>query len=279
MIYPENVILVPKVIGWITAGLTRAIAQAQEPYLDIQRVHNPMLNDPWALPDNTWTITLPDAYIIVSFPPSTVEYESSNDRSFMAQEAATQTTYSLATVAYKTRMTPADFTANLLAFYQLLYTWNTDAILVDKVHPEDIAKTFLFNQTAPTYANRVSSNLVDPDLFLLGSRSYDVTALTAKLSQYTAAESNEVLYGTTSFFLKFPGDGYRWETSEQATQLLGVATGLSYSLCGYLLSVFTAPQLTLFQSQGWQARLAILSNSTLYGNAYFSYLIRRIINS
>lgn len=280
MIYPENTVLVPKVIGWINASLARAATQLQEPYISVKEVTNPLLDNPWGLPQNTYAIILPDAYIMVSFPPSSVEYQTPVDRSGMAQEAATQTTYSLASVTYKTRQDADDFSTNLLRFYQQLYTWNTDAIVVDKVHPEDVVRNLLFNQAAPTYATRAPTvGMIDPNLFLVGSRSYDVGALSTILTQYSALDVNHFLWKGVQVSFLYPSFGYAWDTSVEATVALGLSRGVSYSFCGYLVSVLSASQRSYFISQNWQVRIDILSSGAIYGNAYFSYLIRQVLNS
>lgn len=280
MIYPENATLVPKVIGWINDGLTRATAQVQEPYIGVKEVRNPMLDDPWALPQVTWVIDLPDAYIMVAFPANADEYDAPNDRLSMASEAATQTTYSLTSLTYKTRQTDDDFAASLLKFYQQLYTWNTDAITFLKVHPEDIVRNVLFNQPAPTFAARTANvGYVDPNLFLLGSKYYDATALVANLAQYANLESNAFLWKTQSVSFCYPGWGYTWDDSLSANRAMALALGISFSVSGFLLNTFTAAQMTQFLNQNWQARSDILASGAIYGNVYFSYLIRQIINS
>lgn len=278
MIYPENTVLVPKVIGWISAALARAKTQIQEPYISVKEINNPMYNDPWGLPDKSYAIVLPDAYIMVSFPPSLGEYTTNVDRLKMAQEAATQTTYQLATLTYKSAQDPDDFADNLLAFYQRLCTWNTDAILVNKVHPEDVVRHLLFAQAAPLYSARSPrAGVISPDLFLFGSKSYDVSALSAILTQYTAKDVNSFVWKGQAVSFLYPSFGYSWDTSEEANAALGLAMGLSYTLCGYLVGALPTSQVSYYLAQDWPARIGILTSGAIYGNAYFSYLIRQVL--
>lgn len=278
MIYPENTVLVPKVIGWISAALVRATTQLQEPYISIKEVNNPMYSDPWHLPDKSYAIILPDAYIMVSFPPNLGVYTTNVDRLKRAQEAATETTYQLATLTYKTAQDPDDFAATLLAFYQRLCTWDTDAILINKVHPEDVIRHLLFGQSAPIYSARAPrAGMISPDLFLFGGESYDVNALSAILTQYSTKDVNSFVWRSQSVSFLYPSFGYSWDTSEESTAALGLAMGMSYSLCGYLVGALPDSQASYYLAQDWPTRIGILTSGAIYGNAYFSYLIRQLL--
>lgn len=280
MIYPENAVLVPKVMGFITDALGRATTQLQEPFISIEQVDNPILNDPWQLPESTWAFILPDCYILVSFPAKKDEYVSPPDRLNMAQEAATQTSTLLSAVTFKTKQSDDVWSENLLKFYQYLYTWNTDAIFVAKAHPEDIVRSILFAQTIPTYANRSPFvGYCDPNLFLVGSRNYDETDLANKLTQYATLNQNTFLWASQNVSFCYPGYGYGWDRSLEGNSELALSRSISYSITGYLLNVFTVSQLAQFSSQNWVARSHILASAAIYGNAYLSYLIRNVINS
>lgn len=273
MLYSENTTNIPKIIAWLSAALSRATTQLQEPYIDIVKIRNPCYIDPFSLSPENYAFSLPDGYIIPTFP-GTAEYETSIERNAMATEAVTNLTYQLATLTYKSHQSDDDFQAMMLIFFQQLYTWNTDLIWVDKVHPQDIVGNILFNGTTPTYANRLPLvGYLSPDNFLQNTDNYDITVWSGQLTNYETANQNSFYWGTLNPTFFYPGFGYQWAYEDQLLSWDSLSMALDLTFKSFLLSK-VGTNVADFLSQNWEARVKILCSNAVYFNAYFSYIIR-----
>lgn len=275
MLYPSNTINLEKIKGWVNSSLARAITQRQVQTFTIREYINPFYGDPWNFPSVCKFIELPDGYIFPNFPATDGVYTPILGRDPMAREIATELIKFMATTTASVGLDAVAFNSEAYRFFQWLYTWNTDLIWVDKVHPEDWVAKVLFGATPPTYAVRSSTvGNIDPDSFLRGPSYYVVKTWVDSLPSYGTLDSTEFIYGDKTFELYFPGNGVTYGKSKEAFDKQSVSRGIAQSILGILAKALIGAEPGLLTSQYWGSRLAILTDSAVYSNPYVSYLVR-----
>lgn len=275
MIYPENTKNIPLIINWITSALSRAIVQKQEPYLDFINIRNPCLVDPFSLDPESYAIELPDGYIIPLFSGNE-EYETSIERNYMASEGVTNLQYGLVSLSYKTHQNDAQVALNQLHFFQTLYTWGTELIWVDKVHPQDIVGNILFNGTTPVYAKRLPAvGSISPDNFLQSVNNYDFSFWSNNTSIYANFSQNQCVWGNNQLKFYYPGMGFQWSTQDILLKKDVTANSIAQVINSYLITELGTDTST-FLNQNWEARVSILSAAAVNYTPYLSYIVRNL---
>lgn len=272
MLYPENQNWVPKVKQWITNSLARTKTFNQRQLLTVDEVVNPFYSDPWNHNTINYAISLVDGYVMVKFPADGV-YEPLIDRYPMAIEATKEIMNFLQTISFDTDQSKDLIEMHLQKMFSWLYAWNTELLWIDKVHPEDICAKVLFNTTPLTYAQRAALvNGESPDFFLRGKDYYEIQTWLSNVTKWSAMKNNQFVYGTESYRLYYPGQGYSFGKERTAFEMQSQARGLSYSLFGVLAKALTDK--TVLTSQYWSRRLSVLTDASVFCNPVMSYVVR-----
>lgn len=277
MKFPENKINVQKVTDLIKASLARAPAQKQKPTVEVISQVTPFELDPWQLSSSRFVgFELPDGYIVPKMIFGSVYYEPNPDRISLSREGYKEMVRSLESLGVKFREAESD--ANHQVFWENLYTWGGEVIWVDKAAPEDIVCKVLFNKLIPTYANRfVGTAIADVGKILRGMVFYDKDVLVSKFPDYALLSTTTFMVDGKKLSVFRPGNGYANGTTVANLNRLASADSVGRSIVGYLNAQLTETERATYLRQSWFARISALTQSSVFGNMYWSYCLRGLV--
>ncbi|UQT03139.1 hypothetical protein TOTORO_02760 [Serratia phage vB_SmaS-Totoro] len=274
MKFPENTANIKKVTDLIKASLTRAKTQRQPARVEVISQITPFERDPWGLGSSRVTgFELPDGYIVPAIPIGTAPYQPDPDRISMAREAYKEMTYSLKGLGITFHENDSD--SNHQVFWENLYTWSSKVVWVDKVVSEDLVSKVLFNKTPPLIATRIAGTAIgDVSQILRGMVFYDKTAFVSKFQDYSTLPTNMFMVDGLKVSVFRTGNGYANGTTPYAINNLALSESVSRSVVGYLNTQLTETERGTYLQQSWFARISALTQSSVFGNMFWSYVLR-----
>ncbi|UQT03517.1 hypothetical protein KODAMA_00500 [Serratia phage vB_SmaM-Kodama] len=274
MKFPENKANVKKVTDLISASLARAKSQLQPGRVEVISEVTPFERDPWKLISSRFVgFELPDGYIVPRMVQGTKTYQPDPDRISMAREGLKE--MKLALLGLGIQFHENDSETNHEVFWENVYTWTSEIVWVDKVVPEDIVCKVLFDKAPPVIANRISGTAIgDVSKLLRGMVFYDKATLVAKFPDYLELPTNMFMVDGLKVSVFRTGNGYANGTTPVAINNLAAAESVSRSVVGYLNLQLTETERGTYLQQSWFARISALAQSSVFGNLYWSYVLR-----